>query len=500
MIGLSSQLEKLKTEEINVTDMVRELMHLPMSESKINDLKNKGIILEDKYYIGMLDTVLNQLKNANSIKGIKAFENIIGIYRETESIIVENNFNIPAHMLARSWVDFYRLVRDNEYQEYLLSGGRGSLKSSTIPMVSIEQLINNPDTHILVVRKLSNTLRDSVFAQYKWAINQLGLENKFKATVSPMQIVYEPTGQTIYFRGGDEPEKIKSIKPEFGYIAYLWFEEVDQFNGPEDIRNIEQSALRGGPIAVRFKSYNAPKSQHHWINNYALLPKPNMYVHHTTYLDVPKKWLGQPFVDEAELLRELNETAYKHEYLGEIVGQGYNVFDNIVAQEFSDDIIERFEYVYHGQDWGWFPDPNRFVGMSYDANTRNLYIFREENGVKMNSDEWAYKINDMIDKGYTIIADSNERKSIGDLRDMGFNIREAIKGPNSVHEGFKWLSGLNNIFIDPVRCPLTYKEFINYEYEKDKEGNAVTAYPDRDNHSLAAVRYAMEIVWKKRGL
>ena len=103
--------------------MVRELMHLPMSESKINDLKNKGIILEDKYYIGMLDTVLNQLKNANSIKGIKAFENIIGIYRETESIIVENNFNIPAHMLARSWVDFYRLVRDNEYQEYLLSGG-----------------------------------------------------------------------------------------------------------------------------------------------------------------------------------------------------------------------------------------------------------------------------------------------------------------------------------------------------------------------------------------
>ena len=171
-----------------------------------------------------------------------------------------------------------------------------------------------------------------------------------------------------------------------------------------------------------------------------------------------------------------------------------------MAQEFSDDIIERFEYVYHGQDWGWFPDPNRFVGMSYDANTRNLYIFREENGVKMNSDEWAYKINDMIDKGYTIIADSNERKSIGDLRDMGFNIREAIKGPNSVHEGFKWLSGLNNIFIDPVRCPLTYKEFINYEYEKDKEGNAVTAYPDRDNHSLAAVRYAMEIVWKKRGL
>ena len=75
-----------------------------------------------------------------------------------------------------------------------------------------------------------------------------------------------------------------------------------------------------------------------------------------------------------------------------------------------------------------------------------------------------------------------------------------VKGPNSVHMGMKWLAGLNKIVIDPVRCPKTFKEFINYEYDKDKEGNAITSYPDFDNHSIAAVRYAMERVSRQRGV
>ena len=107
-----------------------------------------------------------------------------------------------------------------------------------------------------------------------------------------MQMVYMPTGQTIYFRGGDEPEKIKSIKPPFGYIAFAWFEEIDQFKGEEQIRNIEQSALRGGDVSIRFKTYNVPKSKIHWVNKYSQLPKPNMTVHSSTYLETPMNGWG----------------------------------------------------------------------------------------------------------------------------------------------------------------------------------------------------------------
>ena len=91
-------------------------------------------------------------------------------------------------------------------------------------------------------------------------------------------------------------------------------------------------------------------------------------------------------------------------------------------------------------------------------------------------------------------------KSINDFKAFGFDMRPAIKGPNSVHEGIKWLAGLTKIVIDPVRCPKTASEFLNYEFEKDKEGNPITGYPDKDNHSIDAVRYAMEVVWRRRGL
>ena len=187
--------------------------------------------------------------------------------------------------------------------------------------------------------------------------------------------------------------------------------------------------MRGGNIAIKIKSYNTPKTKHHWINKYKLQARPNMLLHKSTYKDVPVEWLGQPFVDEALLLKELNPTAYEHEYLGEMVGQGYNVFENIVAQEISDIEIENYEYVYHGQDWGFFPDPNHLAGMSYDANLKTLYIFREERGLRQSSEMWFDKISYLLDDNLLIVADNNERKSINDMRAYGLNMVEAKKGP-----------------------------------------------------------------------
>ena len=109
-------------------------------------------------------------------------------------------------------------------------------------------MIANPDVNALVLRKVGNTLKDSVYNQVLWAIDQLGLNAYFKATKNPLEIIYKHTGQKIYFRGADDPLKIKSIKPDKGYIGITWFEELDQFSGEEEIRNILQSTNRGGSV------------------------------------------------------------------------------------------------------------------------------------------------------------------------------------------------------------------------------------------------------------
>ena len=149
-----------------------------------------------------------------------------------------------------------------------------------------------------------------------------------------MQIVYKPTGQIIYFRGMDDPLKIKSIKVPFGYIGILWYEEFDQYAGEEAIRSVNQSALRGTDEkgeskTIKFETFNPPATAQNWANRYVLQPRKGMTVLHTSHLDVPKEWLGQAFIDEAETLKELNPKAYENEYLGEVTGTGGNVFENL---------------------------------------------------------------------------------------------------------------------------------------------------------------------------
>lgn len=493
-----NSLNKRVGKRASVKDTVYELMHTPLSQQKIADLKSRGIDLEPHHYTMFLLMVMGQVEGATKLNNTKAFENLIGIMEESETENVKLNYELPARVMGKSFVDVNRVINNREYSRFLFKGGRGSLKSTYVAEKFIELIKTNPNTHALVTRPVANTLRDSVLAQFSWAISTLNDDVNWKKTTNPMQLTYIPTGQIIFFRGGDEPEKIKSIKPPFGHIAYLWFEEVDQFRGEEQIRNIKQSAIRGGDEGLIFKSYNTPRSRAHWINKFSKTHQPNMYVHHSNYLDVPPEWLGQFFLEEAELLKETNEDAYLHEYMGEEVGDGGNVFGNVVAREFTKAEIDNFDYVYHGQDWGWFPDPNRFVAMGYDANARILRIYREEDGVRVPNEVWQHRIEDI--KRFTITADSNEMKSIDDFKSWGFDMRAAEKGPGSVHEGMKWLAGLTRIEIDPKACPKTFAEFMRYEYVRDKNGDPVTDYPDKDNHSIAAVRYAMEVVWKRRGL
>ena len=394
-------------------------------------------------------------------------------------------------------------ILDHKHSQYIFKGGRGSLKSSFIGFAIILLLIQPgyENVHAVVFRKTAKTLRDSVYAQMLFAIDKMGLTDEFECRVSPMKIVRKQTGQTILFRGLDDAGKIKSIKLPFGYIGITWFEEADTFSGMREIRNVLQSCRRGGDTHWSFMSFNPPETRANFMNEEVLIPQPDRVVHSSTYLTVPVEWLGKQFIDDAEQLKEINPKAYEHEYLGEVTGTGGEVFDNLRIEEISDETISHFDNIYMGIDWGWYPDPFQWVKMHYDAARLTLYIYDSYRTTKKsNRETWEIL---QTDKGVTdtdlITADSAEPKSVSDYREYGSLCRGAIKGPDSVRYGIKWLQSLRAIVIDPVRCPDVAQEFEHYEYEKDADGNVVSGYPDANNHSIDATRYAMERVYKRKG-
>lgn len=431
----------------------------------------------------------------------------------------------------------FKSILAHEFTEYVEAGGRGSCKSSFVSECIILLIVMNPSYNALVVRKVAQTLKDSVYNQLKWAINKLGLERYFRCLKSPLQIEYLPTGQTIYFRGSDEPEKIKSIKAEKGYIAILWLEEWSEFSFT-DSESIKISANRGGDIYYNFFSFNPPSSERNWTNSELRIPKADRLVHHSTYEDVPPQWLGDKFIHDAEEMKARNLRAYENIYLGKATGTGRNIFENVELREITDSEIESFEWCYHGLDFGYFPDPTRFNSFSYNMKTETLYVYDELtllkhsnfdaserlrehiaqtsfNTISLNeyidrikrdygrhaTDEEIEEFIDSLKADYRIIGDSAEPKSIADYREYGWNIRGVVKGKGSLDTGFKWLQSRKKIVIDPARCPDAADEFSLYEYEIDRHtGKIVEGFPQgQPDHSLACARYALSDVWMRRG-
>ena len=259
--------------------------------------------------------------------------------------------------------------------------------------------------------------------------------------------------------------------------------------------------FRGGSFTLAFKSFNPPASGRSWANRYALEQRPGKLVHHSTYRDLPPAWLGERFLADAAHLEQTNPTAFRHEYLGEAVGCGTAVFGNIQLQTLTTEQCQSFDRVYHGVDWGWYPDPWAYNAVHYDAARRTLVIFDELTCRRTPNRETARLLLDRgLDRTALLTADAAEPKSCADYRAAGLPCRAAVKGPGSVAAGMKWLQSLNAIIIDPVRCPETAAEFTGYEYLRDaRTGEVTNAWPDADNHHIDAVRYALESVWRRRG-
>ena len=401
-------------------------------------------------------------------------------------------------IIAPGFYELHQDIKEGNHTYYDLAGGRGSLKSSTISVEIVLGLEKDPDANAVVFRKYAVTLRESVYEQIQWAIDMLNLTDEWEPKVSPLQFIKKSTGQKIIFRGLDKAKKTKSIKVSKGYFKYLWFEELDEFAGIEEIRTVQQSVLRGGSKFVVFKSFNPPISLSNWANVYFSEPREDSYRHHSNYTTAPKEWLGEQFIADAEHLKKTNERAYRHEYLGEAIGLGTNIFDMLEIRTIADEEIEKYESIYQGQDWGWFPDPKAFIRAAYVPNKETIVLLDELGGCKIKNSDMAKMIQKAGYDDYEIRCGVDEEESIVDFRDAGLLARRAIVTPGSRKYTFEWLQ-CRTIVIDPARTPRAYKEIINYEHEVDSNGEVIADYPDGNDHFIDALRYATSPLSMRRG-
>ena len=435
---------------------------------------------------------------------------------------VRNVLNI-SQILTEQFKPFWRATKNPQYLRFVCKGGRGSGKSFTIPLRITLDIVEYPIS-ALAIRRVQNTCAKSVMQNFKEAIGILGLSSHFTVLTSKLEIVYNPRGNKIYFAGADDPEKIKSIKDAEFPLTRLWGEEIAEFKSFDDLEVIENSVLReevshkirpDKHVRVNRKkpqhfdyqiyySYNPPKRRQHWLNKKyegSFIPD-DTYVHHSTYLGNP--FLSKRFVINAETIKEIDERRYRHVFLGEPIGSGVEPFPNLEIGKgiITDEMIASFDNIRQGIDFGYGPDPLAFVRWHYDKKHRIIYCIDESYGLKMSNRTIAEFIHQRGYTDYEITADSAEPRTIAELK-REYNLsrmKGAKKGPGSVEHGENWLGDLAKIVIDSSRTPNTAWEFENIDYQTDRDGNLLPRLEDKNDHSIAATRYAFERDMKGGGL
>lgn len=400
------------------------------------------------------------------------------------------------------FIKVWRKVKLGKFLKHVLKGGRGSAKSTHVAMFIILIMQMFPIT-FLCVRKVANTLAESCYEQLKEAIEMLDVAEYWDVKKSPLKLTYLPRGNSIIFRGADDPLKIKSIKVSKFPLAGLWIEELAEFKNEDEVSTIEKSVLRGelpeGLRYIFFYTYNPPKRKQNWVNEKyeALTIAKNTMINHSTYLDNP--YVSKDFIEEANELKEKSPLKYRWEMLGEAIGSGVVPFDSLKFREITDEEFATFDNIRQGNDWGYANDPLAFVRWHYDKKKRTIYAMDEVYGTKISNREIAMEIKKRGYQSDMTIADSAEPKSVDEVKLYDVKIKGAKKGPGSIEHGEKWLDDLDEIVIDPKRTPNIAREFKDIDYAVDANGKPKNKLQEENNHTIDATRYAFEDDMKHKG-
>lgn len=385
----------------------------------------------------------------------------------------------------------------------VVKGSRASKKSTTTALNLIYRIMAYPGSNGLVVRKVFRTVKDSCFSQLKWAIHRLGVEKYWKATTSPLELIYIPTGQKILFRGLDDPLKIASVSVDTGHLCFLWIEEAYEIMNEADFDLLDES-IRGEVPENLFKqvtlSFN-PWNERHWIKK-RFFDSPNnadKLAITTNYMC--NEWLDQSDINLFERMKIQNPRRYQVAGLGNWgVTEGL-VYENVREAFFDLEEIKKVKGIQSafGLDFGYTNDPTAlFCGM-VDMNSRTVYVFDEIYKEGMSNRAIFKEIEKYGYSKEVIIADSAEPKSIDELKDLGLRrIRPAKKGSDSVMNGVQFIQDFE-IVVHP-RCVNFLTEINNYTWDKDRLGNLINKPIDDFNHLQDAMRYALEPFIRNRGL
>lgn len=422
-----------------------------------------------------------------------------------------------ASLVPPAYWDVWRDIMAAGHGTYEGTGGRGSLKSTILGGIApVMLMLRDPKLCGVAFRQVQGTIRDSIFATIISAIKRLGVEAEFEYTYQPMEIRRRETGQVILFRGLDDPEKAKSLqlKDPDQYIGFAIWEEFNQFKGMRQVRKAEQSVKRGGaPHFWTFRMWNTHPDEEHWSNEHwrESVEDPDTYAIRVNYNEVPAEWLGEAFIADALKLKAANEEAYRNEYLGECSKLTGRVFANVEDFQCDQQAVNGFKWVKNGIDWGYMQDPFVFLRVAYDRKMGDLYIFDElyntETLDQPNIDEVKRRLAERDSDGRPkltaegrllfkkskpcneIRADAAAPKDIATWKEGGVWIMGASKRV-PVDDGIRWLQKRAHIYIDRRRCPLAWAEFTRYRALEDEEGH-FKGFPDQDNHTIDAVRYAV---------
>lgn len=382
-----------------------------------------------------------------------------------------------------------------------VKGSRASKKSSTQSLKVITEIIENPNINWLVVRKVERTLRDSCYAQLKWAIHRLKVDNFFKCSTSPLEITYKPTGQKILFRGLDDPLKVTSITVEVGSLCRLWIEEAYEITSEDAFDRLDES-IRGqlpkGMYHQVVLTFN-PWSDRHWLKK-RFFDEPSKNV-----LAMTTNYMCNEFLSEADLVlfeeMKKNPRRYRTAGLGE-----WGIVEGLVYENWEERVFDVHEISIRpsvrsafGMDFGYVNDPSTLFCGLVDTVAREIYVFDEMYEKGMSNEDIKDKVTDMGYAKERIKADSAEPKSIAYLRKAGLTrIRAAKKGPDSIRAGISIIQDYK-IIIHP-RCVNFITEISNYTWDKDKFDNAINKPIDDFNHLMDAMRYAMEEFDGRKGV
>lgn len=376
----------------------------------------------------------------------------------------------------------------------VVKGSRASKKSKTTALWIIASMMMYPEANTLVVRKVFRTLQDSCYADLQWAASRLQVADSWEFKKSPLEAIYNPTGQKILFRGLDDPLKVTSIAVTHGCLCWCWIEEAYEVMNEADFDMIDES-IRGIVPDGLFKQITLtfnPWNEKIWLKGrFFDHPDPDTLAITTNYMC--NEWLDEQDRKTFESMKKRNPKRYQVAGLGHwgvVEGLVYenweeHAFTLPEIQKKHDDLDTCF-----GLDFGYTNDPTAgFVGF-ISPESRTIYVYDEFYKKGMSNRVIAETIRRMRYAKDRWTGDSAEPKSIDELRGMDININGAKKGKDSINNGIQFIQDYH-IIVHP-RCVNFITEISNYTWDKDKFGHTLNRPIDDFNHLMDAMRYGIE--------